>query len=352
MRNSVFLASPVMLTALLGLLGLFQGGCGGTTAGNPAVEDFSVSGAAASAVGGALSGSSPNATQAHQVVSSRSSRATLPLSAGFRALLSPWPEALASTTCPTYKSDSAEGCSSDADTQWLELDDCQYGASATTWSGTIATIVSPALSASCGAFPRLTPPGYLYRQYVTAPGSTTPGSVQITSSFGTVSTVDNKMTSGTLYNFAGDAITTIINNGYGTSTHFNSSGVRDQLTLAHRLTKGGSLDLTISGQLGITEDSTGTSGSQTVSGSIRVYHNYLRLIATSTFENVIHQNTCCLPVSGTISTTFSSDSSVAPTSAGSKEIGKTETLTLTGCGTGTLQNYDGTSNSVVLTHCF
>lgn len=352
MKAPVLFFTRLIPIALGALVGATLGGCGGTTAGNPAVEDFSVSGEAASAAGGALSGSSSSGTLARQITDSGKRPASL-LAVRLHALLNPWPQALASTSCPTFRSDGAAGCTSSGDTQWLALDECRYGGAASaTWNGTLATIVNPGLSAACGSFPSVSPPGNLYRQYVTAPGSATPGSVTITSAYGTTVTVDNGESNGTLENFARDPIPALINNGYGAAIHFNSSGIRDQVTLAHWEKDGGKLDLTFTGQLGIARTPGGTDGSRTITGSIRVYHNYLRILATSTFESVIHEDSCCFPVGGVISTTFSEDPSYPPTSEGSLAVGKTEILTLTGCGTGTLQKYDGTVAQVVLTRCF
>lgn len=353
MKKPAF-SSSAALSALTVLLGLLLSGCGGgTTAGNPAVEDSSVSGAAASAAGGALSGSSANGTQA-QMMGKATSWRSGSVFATFGSAFDPWPEALAATTCPTYKSGTTAGCSASGDTLWLEYNDCHFGLSgSSTWNGTLALIVSPGTNVSCGQFPKPSSfPGSLYRQYVSTAGSNTPGSVTITSAYGTTVTIDNSSTNGTLSNFAQASISPIVNNGYGAEIHFNSSQMRDQITLDHNENDGKKLDLTITGQLDIAETAGGTTGSKTVSGSITIYHNYLRVIATSTFQNVIHDNSCCFPISGTINTTFSDDPSDPPTSEGSKAIGKTETLTLTGCGTGTLQSYEGTTTQVVLTRCF
>ena len=307
---------------------------GGTTTGNPLVADTSVSGAAAGAVGGALSGSSANSV----VVQSEARPVNLKIFSSVTAQ---------STTCPTYASAGAN-CSATGSSMWLTYNSCQYPNSAATYTGVQAFFMSSG-SASCGTFPYPGANGTLYRQYVTAAGSTTPSSLLRQDAAGTDLTIDNHTTN--LSNFDSAMLTTITNGGYGVSVSFNSNSARDSLTFGHRINTAGAFDQTIYGSLTISESSS-SSTSRSVSGSVKVYHNILRVIGTSTFTNVVHNNTCCLPVSGTITTTFSAGNNVQPTNFGNNYVGKTETLTLTGCGTGTLQNYDGTLQNVTLNRCF
>ena len=109
-------------------------------------------------------------------------------------------------------------------------------------------------------------------------------------------------------------------------------------------------DVSVNGALTITEASAGAT-SRSVSGAVTVYHNLLRVVGTSVLSNITHSDTCCLPVSGTVTTVFSAGTNVGPTLLGTLLVGKAEVLTITGCGTGTLQRIDGSSVHVALNGC-
>jgi hypothetical protein len=302
----------------------------GTTTGNPVVsEDSSASGAAAQAVGGALSSSSASGTLNFQKPEPSRS-----LSAG---------------TCPDYTTTGAD-CSTDtpSHTMWLRYQSCTFATSETTWHGTQAIIGSSGTPA-CGSFPSPGANGTLYRQFVSAPGSVTPYSMVITSRYATVGGVDNH--TADLGNFDNQTLATLVNGGYGAKVQFGAGGERTALTIAQRIIVVGSYDHSIYGNLTIGE--TAGNHTRTVNGSIDVYHNHVKVVGTSTFTNVVHTDTCCLPISGTIQTLFNQGQNVAPTSGlGAAMVGKTETLTFTGCGTADLTNYDGTTQSVALSRCY
>jgi len=304
-----------------------------------AALDSSASGAAAGAVGGALSNSSSGGTQAAM-------KFTMPQSlfATLRQNLSPMPQAMASLFCPTFRSQSNQ-CTVSGSTMWLNYSACTF-AGAAEWNGTQAITMSSG-TATCGAFPNPGDSGTLYRQYVTAPGSNTPGEVTLTAG-GTQGIVDDA--SPNLANFDNDTLTAInANSGYGAAVTFGANGARSAIAVGHHIAVTGEFDHSVIGNLSISENP--GAASRTVSGSVKVYHNLLKVIGTATFSGVVHNDICCLPVSGQISTVYSAGTNVQPTNAGSKLVGQTETLTFTGCGTATLE-LAGVTTNVTLKRCF
>ena len=202
-----------------------------------------------------------------------------------------------------------------------------------------------AATASCGTFPNPGASQTLYRQYVTGMNSATPGSMTVTNSYGTVATLDDQ--TANLANFDSQTIPTLVNNGYGVQVDYNSSGLRSSVTIAHHMYTS-TVDRSIYGTFSVTEGGT----SRTVSGTVYVYYNNAQVIGTSTFTNLLHTNLCCLPTQGTITTKFSAGTTKSPTGVGSLLVNKQEILTFTGCGTATLQKYDGTIVNESLTRCY
>ncbi|MBS1971001.1 MAG: hypothetical protein JSU04_11875 [Bdellovibrionales bacterium] len=303
--------------------------------------DESASGAAASAVGGALSGTSANGSLAIYKM-----REQDPVH-GFWMMVAKAVEpaqAMASSLCPTFAT-TGTGCSASGSSMWLTYSGCTFQGYAT-WTG-VQKITKSSGAATCGSFP--TPPasGTLYRQFVSASGSNTPGSVTVIADNWS-GVIDN--TSSNLSNFDGQTINTIQNGGYGAAVSFNSSGARTGITLGHRTYVTGVFDHSVTGSLSVTEGN--GASSRTVSGQVTVYHNRVRVVGTSTFSNVVHEDVCCLPVSGTITTSFAAGSNVSPTVLGSALVGKTETLTFTGCGTATYTSTTGAVSNVSLHRCF
>jgi hypothetical protein len=326
------------------LLALTLMGCGGGTGtGNPELtEDTSTSGAVAGAAGNALSNSSSSGTLAMLDFGKKET-----FWAKTRSRLDFLPEALASTSCPLYSSASGGGCAASSRTMWLTYSGCSFAGSAAVWHGTQALTMS-AGTTSCGTFPFPGDNQTLSRQLVAFSGSTTPLAATVESKYGTVGVIDDASTN--LKNFNNDTIIPFLNGGYGSQVTFNNSGLRSSIRLSYRVASDLLFDQTINGNLNIS-DATPAPGSQTINGTIVVYHNGLQVIGSSTFTNVIHTDGCCVPTSGTIQTTFS-QGTVAPTALGSLAVGKSETLTLTGCGTATLKGYDGTVTNVALTRCY
>jgi hypothetical protein len=336
----VLLAGFICFFLTVSLVGC-NGGGGGTTTGNPAnPEDSSSSGAVAESVGGALSGTGSNGTLAYFSPKINSHKMH-----SFLHFLNPLEMAHAAGLCPTFR--SVNNCAAGSENLWLTYDACSFANSAAEWVGVVELTPTANTPPSCGTFPNPGPNNSLYRQYVAASGSTTPYSVAVTTSYGTYAVIDDHTSN--LQNFNGDTITPLLNSGYGSEVTYGANGGRKTLALAHREWSTGLFDFTVSGSLNVSE--TSGASTRTVTGSVTVYHNRLQIIGTSTLNNVVHNDSCCLPVSGSITTVFSAGS-VSPTQLGALAIGKSETMTFDGCGQATLQGYDGTEKTVSLSKCY
>jgi hypothetical protein len=316
-------------------------------------EDTSVSGTAAAAVGGALSGSINGGMLAQSNLNS------------LMRLLNFVPEVNASaSSCPTYHTASGPFCTANNSTMWLTYSDCSFGDSAATWLGTQALtfgVGADPFTATCGVFPAFPNTGvpFIVRQFVQASsgaGAVLPSSGKVVTAGGSTVTYDDATDNIGVF----DPTVTVMssdfeNSGYGSLVNF-SAGARTSVEVGEHVTAvdsgGGTLfNHSVAGTVTITE--TAGAPSRIITGSLNVYHNILQLVATSTFNNVQHENNCCYPVSGSVTTTFaaSADSSVPPTALGQAFVGQSETLTFTGCGLATFTDYTGASKSVTLTHC-
>lgn len=298
------------------------------------LEDISASGAAATVVGGALSDSAGGTLALN-------SQKLNPLSLVL-------PNALASTQCPTYATAGA-GCSASGSSLWLTGTNCSYGSSTATWNGTRLLKMSAGM-ATCGTFPNPGATATLTRQMVTAANSVTPGTLSRTSSRGTTVVIDDATANVGIFD-TGTTVPTLLNGGYGTQVTFNGSGARSLITVNRREYAVGVFDHSVIGQLNVSEPSSGSSN-RSVSGTLQVYHNGLKIIGSSVFTAVSHSDTCCVPVSGSVTTTFAAGAHVAPTALGAAIVGKSETLTFTGCGTANMQSANGTTTAVTLSNCF
>jgi hypothetical protein len=341
-NGGIFVKTKQMNTRslVLGLIAVFAlSACGKNSAsGSGATEDSSASGAAAGAAGGALSGSTSSGTQA-----SADFRFQPSLLQSVKSQFNLLPNAFADVSCPTFHT-VGTGCQAAGGSMWLSYSDCTFAGLAT-WSGVQALISSA--SATCGSFPLPAANGTLIRQFVASAGSLTPGSVTLTTNAGTQGVVDDA--TANLGNFDGATISTVANGGYGSEVAFNGSDQRSSITVAHHIYANGIFDHSVTGTLTVSNDD---GNSRTITGSIKVYHNLLRVVGTSVFNTVGHSNGCCFPTSGSITTTFSQGNNVLPTALGRAALGKSETLTFTGCGTASLQSYDGSTATVTLDRCF
>lgn len=281
------------------------------------VDDTSASGAAASAVGGAIAGSGPSGKE------TRSER---------------------TTACPTLK--ATTGCTQTSSTLVdLAYNTCSFGTSQATWSGTLEVgVTGGGNTITCGTFPfNGSSTGTITRQFVDGGGN--PSTATRTSALGTVVTIDHQ--TADLGNYQGDAISANVGSGYGAVVTW-TSGKRTGIELRERV-HSTLFDHSVNGSVTISESSGIAAANRTVTGSVDVYHNKLKVKGTSTFNNVVYNDTCCTPVSGSVSTAFAATSQSG--TAGAALDGKTETLTFTGCGTGTLVDYRGQSSNVTLSHC-
>jgi hypothetical protein len=310
-------------------------------------EDFSTSGNIAAAVGGALSGTISTGLLASQKFFLNS--APIDLAHFTSVTLQPWPgiaNAYAADLCPTYQT-STTACVATGSTLWLTYAACSFGSSLPTWTGTQALMLSNG-SAACGTFPNPGALGTLIRQFASAVSSSNAGIATHTSAYGTVTTIDHS--SANLANFDGQTIGVIANNGYGAKITYNASGNRSSLLLSARYYSASNFDYSVTGTVAISEASGATT--RTLSGTLVTYYNSIKLIASSSLSGVTHSDTCCQPISGTITTSLSAGTRVNPTTVGSALIGKTETLTITGCGKATLIGFQGAVSQVTLSRCF
>lgn len=334
--------------------------------GSSTAEDSSTSGAVTSAVGGSLGSSSQNGT-----VSFNTIRKPLWLQPFFSAT------AEAGNSCPTLLSTS--GCAVSGGVATLTYSNCNFGTSSALWNGYMTVRLSSGSMPACGSFPSPTSVS-LERQTSTSGGAA--GTVTRVSAGGTTVTVDDTVT--TVHaNYESDPFDSTgvsgqniaqFNSGYGSAVAFNASGKRTSVTLAENISatnSGGTqiLDHTVAGVVNLTESTssgitswtassgTVTGGACTIGGGgINVYHNLIKMLATTCLQNVTYNTTCCTPVSGTVTTTFAktahSYSSGVLGTLDTAMNGKSETLTITGCGTATYTDYAGNSASVKLANCF
>lgn len=314
-----------------------------TTASAP--EDTSAMGAAASSVGGAIANSFSGAT----VELTASSPTTF-------------------GTCPTLLTTAGSGCANVGSAAEMTYSACSFMGNAK-WSGTLSVSLSSSTAVTCGAYPTVTT-DTLRRQFIAASGGVA-GTGTRTTGAGTVVTIDHT-TAGITANYQSDTFNgsgasgytgTFFNSGGGSAVHF-TSGKRDKVTILEHLSTSGLLgwDHTVAGDINITEAGSGTaltwtanSGTVTsgaCTGGITVYHNRVKMMGQTCFASVNYNPTCCTPVSGTITTTFSKTSASGSGQVATAMNGKSESLTFTGCGSGMYTDYQGTTSAVTLSHCF
>lgn len=316
---------------------LFIGILGCSSSSTPsATEDSSASGSAAASVGGAISSSSSGGTLSMYKSISPSLR---PLQWLFDSVVE---KAFASVACPTVLTANGSGCTNSSGKARMTYSACSFGTSTATWTGTLQASLGTG-SISCGSFPSPVSTT-LDRQFVDGSGNPSSG-IRVSAS-GVTIYVDHS--TADLGNYEGDTIATNIASGYGDQVTFNGSGARTGVTIRQRVYSTGFFDHSVTGALTISESGT----TRSVSGTVSTYHNIVRVKGTTTFSAVVYNNTCCLPVSGTISTSFAK-TTASPTNLLTAAIdGKTESLSITGCGTGTLTAYNGAISSVILNNCY
>ena len=202
--------------------------------------------------------------------------------------------------------------------------------------------ISGGAGIACGTFPAPNNQ-FLQRQIVASAGVA--GTGTRTSARGTVVYIDHA--TANLGNFDNQTIAANIGSGYGARIGFTGTA-RSSVQVRQRLYVTNGFDHSIDGSITISESGT----TRTTSGSVKVYHNKLKVVGTSTFTSVVYNNTSCVPVSGTISTAYAAGTNIAPTAAGTLLVGKTESITFNADGTATSVDSAGVSTTVAMTHCF
>ena len=311
---------------------VYLSGCGTTASTASTSAATSASAVAAGSVGSALANSSSTQTP------SRSSSRTV---------------------CPTIKTGvSGTNCTNvDATHVVLHLDNCSYPNATAVWNGYQELhALAGVTNLVCGTFPTITSSGSAQLGHLFSnAGGTTGGSATRVGVGGRSVTIDTG-TAG-LGNYQGDTIdANRTANEYGESVGW-SNGARVSVDVTmnviatgffnHTVTTASTASIPSASSLQVTETAGATS--RTVAGTVGVYHNLLKVVAATTFSTVKFEDTCCYPVSGSISTAFTKTSLSG--AAGIALNGKTESLTFTGCGTATYVDSTGSSASVTMDTC-
>ena len=322
------------LVISLAAAALFFSGCKKSSSTDSVSEDTSVSGSVAGSIGGALTASDASGT----VASYEGRRANTFLGA---LLQQP---AYAAGICPKITTPNGSGCNNGGNYVSLDYSSCSFANSLAMWSGTLEVSLASGGAISCGAFPAPTSTS-INRQFVSSHG--VPGTGSRTTPAGTVVQIDHA--SANLANFDNQSVSATIGTGYGTSVSFNGGGQRNGVVIRQRTHVSGGFDHSVVGNISVISDS---GGSRTVSGSVTVYHNVIKVVGTSTFSNVVYNNSSCAPISGTITTSFAAGANVSPTIIGSAFVGKSESLSFNADGTATHVDYAGNSTTVTISRCY
>jgi hypothetical protein len=206
------------------------------------------------------------------------------------------------------------------------------------WTGTLQ--IGDATGVSCGAFPTTT----LTRQFVTSLTDSTPDAGLRVANGITVE-LDHK--TANLGNYEGDTIVPTIGAGYGEQVTWTNN-VRTAVQVSQRIYSVGLFDHSLVGSVAISEAADGES--RTATGTVTFYQNLLRVKGASTFNNVVYNNSCCDPISGSVTTVYAATSQSG--TAGQALDGKSESITFTSCGLATFTAVDGTTTNVSLTQCY
>ena len=335
-----------------------------------AIEDVSASGAAASTVGGAIQNSAANGTVSVYKIKMTPRLPTKPI------ILLPFYAATANATAPTCPTlltanTAGSGCASTGNVATLTYNNCSFSGASAVWDGFQRVAFSSGSTAlTCGVFPTPTT-DTLLRQFVTSSGSAS--SATRTTNLGTVVTMDDT-TATVNSNYQQDDF-----NGTGTSgvnfAAFNSgdgkkvaftSGQRTSVSVLESLvgTKSGTTTFnhTVAGTVNLAESGSGSTlawnanvgtinASNQCTGGITVYHNLVGLMGSTCFQDVRYNVSCCTPISGTITTTFSKTSQSPNKVATNLLAGVTETLQFNGCGAA-VYTVNGVTETVQVSNCF
>lgn len=239
------------------------------------------------------------------------------------SFLNPISSSIAGSACPTFK---AGTCSSGNVT--LTYDDCSFGSSAATWTGS-QTIT---FAAGCPADLKLS--------------TLMSGGLTLTRTFGTgtyeVNGAGEKTALDTTTAATSGYDSTVTVPGEGEQAIWNSTGRTFQI-----------LGLHLTGSINETYDHTISSSALNVTGSsttralsngtVTVQHNLAKYTAVVTISNLTWGlANCCHPTSGSFSTAITGS------------VTGTETLTFsdTSCGAASLTTTSGATSAITLGHCF
>lgn len=337
-KNINLLMTVVMLVGGI----LINTSCKKSSSDNPTelTEDNSATGSLVASIGGALSESDSTSTAAAYLSPLRS-RATS------QKLLNQWitPCFAGTTSCPKIKTADSTNCTTNGSAIDMTYQDCHFGNNTSvSWNGTLEVSLSgsPSTAVSCGTWPQLSSfTGALQRQFIS---NGTVGSVTRTNAKGKVVTIDHYSTD--LANQLGETIAANIGSGYGTQVFFDGSGHRNRLVVKQRVYTS-VWDHSIFVDVNLAE----SNGNRTItSGTSIVYYNKLKAKGVTTFTDVAFDSTCCQPVSGVITTNFTCSTSAVLCTA-SEFNNKSESLTITGCGTATFNDVNNNSSSVSIGQC-
>jgi|SRR6185312_8431010 len=248
--------------------------------------------------------------------------------------------AFSDNNCPTVKTNSGVGCTNETNAVNLTYNVCSYGASSGGWSGTLQ-VASAGLTCGTAALPNTAS-----FQYVTG---STPSFGTHYSSYGTATTIDD--VTANLHNFDSVVIAPTIGAGYGVSMNY-AAGVPSGVATINRHLTTNSVNYSVTGTASLSS----AGGTTTVGAtSLKVYNNLFGVVGTAAFTGVTYNNTCCYPVSGSVTTTFAAGTTqtIPFNAAGAAYLLKPETLTFSAtCGSATLLDPYGYTSQVVLTHCY
>ena len=299
MRNG--LTKYALLVSIVGVL-VFSNGCGSSD--NSGTEDTSTSGSVASVVAGAENGS--NTSTGTQALNDRRLERLF-------AELELEKSAEASNTCSYYTTAERLACSEGTAQSPITYSDCSFSGSSAVWNGGVS------LTCASGSITRIVNDGTTRMN-----------------SFGRTLTIHTSAATG----YSGSGFTLSGSGGTTwTASNLTINGVELVTDAYDHTLQSSTLTRSVSGA--------GSSQTVTYSGTVTLYHNKVKITATSQLTGLtLTPGSCCMPTGGTITTTFSGTSLL-----GSKYDGATETLQFTGCGTATYSGPEGYSGTVSVTNC-
>lgn len=307
MKNLTSNRVEVISIAALAAVSAAITACGKATTADSSANESSSELAVAGAVGGSGAGTNVGLNSLEPALHPS-------LFARVQSFLTPISSAVARASCPYYIAGSTS-CSSNAVT--FTYDDCSFGNSVATWTGSQTLQFGGGATCDTTTLP-LTGSGTLTRNLA-------PGTVRFSPS-GLAVALDTQNASGWYQQVSGGFLITGVAGGHTVtidglhmvSAHWD-----------HTLSTITPLQVTIDG-----------SGNRTfVSGTAQIQHNLAKYVGSVVFNEVYVPAGSCFPSSGSVTTTFTGSRSGS------------ETLQFNGGSSATLTS-NGQSTSVTLSHCF